>query len=169
MSLIGDSWEVGLAVWALGLLDPLRLPALAMRALEDGLESPSLRRLAGADATEVPYASSLFAAALAEAGVVPPTPPAAARQIGYDIAERIIRGHVDPFEGARFLSLVAREASLRDGAAHDREGQGRPFHELDTFVYVDSEADDRPADRPLFVEMIRAAAATIVERGRSPA
>jgi hypothetical protein len=157
MPLFGESWDVGLAVWALGLLDPLRLPALAMRALEDGLDSPSLRRLAGADATEVPHVSALFAAALAEIGIVPPAPAVAARQIGDDVAGRIIRGDVDPLDGARFLTLVAREAS-----------KGRPFHGLDPFVYADSEVDDRPADRQLFIDMIRAAAATLVERGRSP-
>lgn len=157
MPLFGDSWDVGLAVWALGLLDPGRLPALAMRGLEDGLDSPSLRRLAGADVAEVRSAGELFAAALEEIGAVPPAPAGAAKQVGYDVAGRIIRGDVDPFDGARFLSLVAREASKL-----------RPFHELDTFVYADSEVDDRPADRQLFIDMIRAAAVTLVERGRSP-
>lgn len=145
------NWELGLSLWALGLLDSAGVPDLAVRALENGLDSPSLRRLAGLDRADFESTRSLFLAALAELGVTPPPPPVAVERVARDVAEGIVGGAIDALEGARFLSAVSRE-------------MGPGFHDLDGFVYADSEAEDRPSDREMFADMIRREAGVLLAR-----
>ena len=75
----------------------------------------------------------------------------AVERVARDVAEGIVDGAIDALEGARFLSTLSRE-------------MGPGFHDLDLFVYADSEAEDRPSDREMFADMIRREAEVLLAR-----
>ena len=121
----------------------------AARALQEGMDSPSIRRLAGmtnADSAEV---RAVFSAALRELNIESPTLHEAAMLVATEIARRITEGTVSPFEGAKAIWNLVRR--LPD----------EHLPELDTFVYGASEWEERPEDHAAFAAGILAAARDI--------
>jgi hypothetical protein len=95
------------AYWSLKKLPGEGLAEIAQEALEQGLDSVSLRILAGELNTTVASQGELFERILSELNIEIPTPPEAVMRIVCDQAENIISGIVSPVEGAdRIVSLA---------------------------------------------------------------
>ena len=82
------------------------LPAAASNALEEGYDSPSLRLLAGADASDTEYLHTHFARALEELGIPLPTPKEAGMVEARKIAAQIVEREITPLEGARQMCRI---------------------------------------------------------------
>jgi hypothetical protein len=145
-------FDMAEAMWTLGLLTSDMLPGIAVRALEAGLDSPSLRQLAGLDSTDLAEAEHLFRKTLSELGREILTTRQAALNYAFYISQEICSGREEPYSGARKIW----KATL---AVEDK-----PFHDLDPFVYAFSEYASRPEDRGLFSAGIIKEAARVVEQ-----
>jgi hypothetical protein len=139
----------------LGLAPPEEHVNAAVRTLEKGHDSPSLRLLAVLTPTETAKAEELFDSALAELSLLRPSKRDAVMSLALATAEAVSSGVITPSDGAKQVW----ELTLRD--PKDR------FPELDTFVYAASEWDDRPEDRKPFAEGIVAAAEELLRRPRA--
>lgn len=93
--------EIAAAYWSLGMLTSNKLPEIATAALLEGLDSPSLRILAGEYDPIMAEVGPLFERALRELGVLVPEPFEAGMRVAGYIGQRIISGEVSPYEGAR--------------------------------------------------------------------
>jgi len=83
----------------LAVARPEDFVAWGVRALSDGLDTPALRALAGADlegAIRLTDVAELFRQGLHEAGLPIPSAGQAVRQYVRDLAEEIVAGKVDP-------------------------------------------------------------------------
>ena len=138
--------ELAVSKFALGLLGSEGLPQIAAEWLEHGRDTPSLRVLAGLNASELEDAPSLFQAVLSELNVLVPGKWDAVMRLAREIAVDILAGSTSAYQGATQIW----ELTLR---ALDEE-----LTELDTFVYGASEWNERPGDRGAFEEGIVAAA-----------
>ena len=98
---------------------------------------------------EVDEAGPLVDRALAEVGAPGRTQRAAVLRLAREVAKAISADAMRPYDGAKQIW----ELTLRVPAEH--------FPDLDPFVYAASEWEDRPEDRPLFDQGIRAAAAEL--------
>jgi hypothetical protein len=87
--------------YALGRLLADDLPAVAVQALENGYDSPSLRQLAGADASNPQQIRSLFLKALDELNLPLPSAREAGLSLARSIANEVLEGTVMPYEGAK--------------------------------------------------------------------
>lgn len=125
---------------ALDLLQSDQVPAIARSALEQGLDHKVLAILA-AGVTKGSDVRPAFGDVLREMRVTLPSRVEAGRLLVRLIADDIATGKVDTFEGARQIGTIARAV-------------GEDFHEFDPFIYVESEAEDRPADREFFARAI---------------
>jgi hypothetical protein len=148
--------DTGLSLLSLALLTPDQVEGVATAALVKGIDSPRIRELAGGPVIQDGDIREMLAAELAKMGVEAPSPSEAARHMAKAISAEILDKRVDPFEAARYLALISRAA---------RSG-GSEFHELDPFVYVDGEAEGRPADHEFFREAIANEASRWVKTGR---
>jgi hypothetical protein len=128
------------------------LADVAVAALEEGLDSPALRVLAGLSPDEANEARRVLERALAELAVPIPSPRDAVLYLARAIATDVLDGIVAPYEGAKRIWQLTLRAP----------GQALP--ELDSFVYAASEWEDRAEDRRRFDEGIRRAAHELVER-----
>jgi hypothetical protein len=128
-----------------------RVEVLATSALVEGLDDPMLRQLAGRTTSSEDLPP--IAAALRELGVRFPSRVEAARTIAMAVSSGIVQGEIDPIAGAADLSVISREV-------------GPTFHELDPFIYAESEAESRPEDRDFFRKAIVDEAARWVSTGR---
>ncbi|MFL5407223.1 MAG: hypothetical protein ACJ79O_15390, partial [Myxococcales bacterium] len=117
-------------LWTLGFLGPDELPEIATKALVAGLDTPSLRCLAGSDGEDSPTLNKLFEEVLSELGLAGMTRADAARRYAAMVSGQILRGEVSPIEGARLIVGAARRVDERN------------FHDLDPFIYCESEYDD---------------------------
>lgn len=142
--------EVAASKVALGLLLSENLADVALLALEDGCDSPSLRILAGLTAAEADEARAMFDRALVELHGAVPSKRDAVRCLARETAKEILSGTMAPYEGAKQIW----ELSLRIPDEN--------LPELDSFVYAASEWEDRPEDRHVFEEGIAAAARELV-------
>jgi len=95
------------AYWSLEQLPTERLPEIAQEALEEGLDSPSLRILAGERGATMSELNSLFKSSLSELNIEIPPIREAAMHIARHHAKNITSGRVSPIEGAR---QITREA-----------------------------------------------------------
>ena len=121
----------------------------AVDALSSGLDSRSLRILAGLTLSESNEELSMFKQALKELDMPLPDQHEAAMFLARDYAKQILEGDISALEGARRIwdvSIIPHEHVA----------------ELDTFVYGASEWEDRPEDRELFEKGIIAAAKGLV-------
>lgn len=98
-----DDWRLVQARWQLRLLYPERLPALAAAALEAGVDSPSLRVLAGEREPTRETADPLLAQVLRELGLPPTTDAEAARVVARSHAAQIVDETLSPYEGAKAI------------------------------------------------------------------
>jgi hypothetical protein len=141
MSDVPLTWKSGLALLALNMLDREAVEAVATAGLEQGLDSPSLRQLAGGSTGHGADPRVTLTSTLTALGVALPSRPEAARALAIELSRGIVEGSVDPVRASWQLA----EASRAVGAG---------FHELDPFIYAESEAQSRPAERELFVKAI---------------
>lgn len=133
----------------LGLVGPEDLLSAADAALDEGLDSPALIALAGADTSE---AGALFDRALGELKVSKPSPREAIIRIAYDVATEIVSGTVAPYAGAkRIWELTLCVPTVR-------------IPELDPFIYAASEWEERPEDRIHFEQGIMSEAHALLGR-----
>jgi hypothetical protein len=133
------TWDTGLALLALGLLQSDRIKELATAGLANGFDSPMLRQLAGGATGSDPR--TVFLACTAELRIALPSKRHAARHLARTIATAVVAGSIDPFDAARGLGTISREV-------------GGEFHELDPFIYAESEAQSRPSDTAFFAKAI---------------
>ncbi|MFH0727106.1 MAG: hypothetical protein V2B19_12300 [Pseudomonadota bacterium] len=126
------------ALWILDLLAIDHLPEVALDALEVGLDTPALRMLAGLVSNEVEDAPQIFTQALKELGLPMLSRRDAACIYAISVSKQILNGELSPQDGADKLW----EASIRVN--------NPDFHELDTFIYADSELQSRPEDQDFF-------------------
>lgn len=134
--------QTAVAMWTLGVTVSADLSSIATTFLADGLDSPSLRGLAGMTPSDDGDLEALWTDALRELGLVIPDKPAAAILYAQCVSRLILSGDTKPYEGAKIIW----QASL---AVSDPS-----FHELDPFIYSASEYEERPEDHAFFEAMI---------------
>lgn len=132
------------ALWTLHLLPDSGLSEVAAKALLEGVDTSSLRLLAGAEGEEPRTLANLFQRSLAEVGLDQLTQADAARRYAIFVSRQIVESRVSPVAGAR--RIVAAIRSMEDAGS---------FHDLDPFIYAESDYDSRLEDRELFAQMIR--------------
>jgi hypothetical protein len=145
-----EELEVAASKVVLGLLQSEDLVRVGVQALERGCDSPSLRVLAGLNASEVEEARGMFDRVLSELNIAVPSKRDAVMHLARETAKRILAGTSGAYLGAKAIWDYTLRASDED------------FAELDTFVYGASEWEDRPEDRVAFEEGIVAAARELV-------
>ena len=127
--------------YALGGLFPDALPKVGLDALEAGYDSPSLRQLAvcgRADPSET--VQDLFRRSVNELGLVIPTPPEAGLAMAKIIAQEVLAGRCEPYDGARRIwGLWSRFPELE---------------QLTAFVGLASEYEDDEVHRDGYVRDI---------------
>jgi hypothetical protein len=126
------------ALWVLEFLATEQLPEVALKALEDGVDSPALRMLAGLVKNEIAEGTKIFVKALKELGLPLLSRRDAACVYAIAVSKQILSGEISPQDGANKLWNV----SIR---VNDPS-----FHELDTFIYAASELQSRPEDQDFF-------------------
>jgi hypothetical protein len=151
-----DSNSNNLAVtqilWTLHMLPTAHLPEAATNALVLGADTPALRLLAGADGDDDKSIAELFVRALSELSMPLLSEKEAARRYAFLISSQIVSGSLSPIDGARRIVEAAR--ALED----------KTFHELDPFIYAESEYESRPEDREFFSRQIAEEAARWMNR-----
>ena len=129
----------------LGFVGADAMPPEATRALLEGIDSPSVRQLAGMDGADSEDVRATFRVALRELGIEIPSRREAAILLATEVARGITQGTVSPYEGATEIWGIVR-------SSHEH------LPELDTFVYGASEWEERPKARKRFAAGIVAAA-----------
>jgi hypothetical protein len=130
------------------------IAAEATKALMEGIDSPSIRMLAGMTGADSEEVRAVFSAALRELGIENPTPREAAMLVATEIASRITTGAVSPYDGAKEIWRV----SVRLHPEH--------LPALDDFEYAASEWEERPKDHKVFAAGIVSAAHNLVKAER---
>ena len=126
---------------AIGEQPSEQLPMLAAEALARGLDSPSLREVAGISSTEVREARDLFVVALTELGIDVPNVDDALWRLVRHIATQIVDGRVASYDGASWIWHHAYHRVEREG-------------DLRVFVGLASEWDDHPNARSNYERQI---------------
>jgi hypothetical protein len=130
------------ALWKLDLLSTEQMRKTANELLESGELGRDLTVLAGLSDSELSDAPVLFGRLVAVSEIPDLSRADAARLVASSVSAEIIRGDITPYEGA----LKLWRASL---AVNDSN-----FHDLDPFIYVASEHENRPEDRDYFAKEI---------------
>ncbi len=128
------------AFWTLGMLPREKIPGIAQRALQQGLDDPSLRILAGLTEGELDEATPRFKKTLVAMGFKALDPTEALQICIRTVSWQIVNKEIAPYDGARLIWRAAREV---DGS-----------HEGDPFIYAAGEYEDRPNDRQFFTNEI---------------
>jgi hypothetical protein len=135
------AFSFAVAQWVLGWVSSDQLPAIAMKALEEGIESTTLSQLSVEEAVGNPDLHAKFEKALSEIGMPKIDKANAGRIVARYIAQKICDGHVTPIEGAREIWKITLECrELTD--------------ELGIFSGRASEYEDLPDMRDRISEMI---------------
>jgi hypothetical protein len=135
----------------LDLATPQDLADAATAALEDDLDSPSLRLLAGLTSDDLDEARALLDRALVELSLRKPNQRDAVLDLAHEFAAEVVEETLAPYQGAKRIW----ELTLRVPEEH--------LPELDSFVYAASEWEDRPEDRARFDEGIVTAARALLD------
>jgi hypothetical protein len=107
--------ELTLTFWVLRRLPSEELPRVAAEWLAEGLDSPSLRELAGVSSPQMSDVGPLFESALSELHFSPPKKEEALRFLARHFARQIVDGVISPYEGARKIWWqVSNEVEARD-------------------------------------------------------
>jgi len=130
------SRSLTLTLWALHRLPSEQLPDVATDWLVSGLDSPSLRELAGLGSPVMSEAAPLFERALSELEIAVPTKHEALMSLARHHARQIVDGTVSPYDGARKIWWEVSSAL------------DKPNTLLLTFVGAASELEELP-DRTL--------------------
>ena len=126
------------------------LSDLAADALAHGIDSPSLRILAGTSKGDVREARDLFVEAMEELGVEMPSEAEARRAMVRYWATEMIAGTLTPYAGSRLIWWRGWEPL------------GRP-DDLTLFVGLASQWEDDPDRRPGYERDMLAAASSLLE------
>ena len=121
-----------LALWSLSRLPSAQLPEIATEWLAQGLDTSSLRILAGINSPTMSEAGPLFEKALSELKLSPPLKEAALTYLARHYAQQIIDGTITPYEGA---SRIWWEVS---------NAMDEPSQLMLSFVGAASELEDLP-------------------------
>ena len=132
------------------------LPAIAARALERGLDSPTLRELAGLSRKDVREAHDLFLIAIAEVGLEMPPPSEAARELARQWAFEMLAGTLTPYEGSRLIWHNSWDTL-------DRQQEGQA-DDLVPFIGLASEWEDDPEHRAEYEQDMLAEARALLAR-----
>jgi hypothetical protein len=117
----------------LGFATTAELRALAQELLADDLLSTeAVLALASRDVVDLEDASSLFDEAIAQLGIIRPTPDQAALTLTIGICDELLAGARTPREACRIIAEYSRALDTR-------------LECLDPFVYADSSLDDSEA------------------------
>ena len=133
----------------LGFVGADAMPPEATRALLEGIDSPSVRRLAGMDGGDSEDVRATFRATLRELAIEIPSPHEAVTLLVTEVARRITQGTVSPYEGAKEIWHIATSSDEH-------------FPEFDDFVYAASEWEQRPKAHKRFAAGVVAAARDLV-------
>ena len=120
---------------AAGMLRSADLPSMAADALVRGLDSPSLRELAGQSPRDALDNRDLFVAVIDELGLVMPSELEALWNLSCATASDIASGAVEPYAGAMLIWRM-------DWDRLDRRD------ELSDFIGLASMWQEQPGDRP---------------------
>jgi hypothetical protein len=120
--------DVARAQFALGNLMSADLPVLATNLLAGGVDTPSIRALAGVSQPTMSECAPLFERVMQESGLPPFEKHQAVRVLVRHYAEAIVTGEIEPYQGASEIW------SLSD--------QYEPFQEVSIFVGLASQIDD---------------------------
>jgi hypothetical protein len=145
-----EKLEAAIAKAVLGLNFREDLPSIAVSALESGLDSPSLRVLAGLTPLDLDDAWTLFEGALSELQMPAMSQREAAELLAREAAKELLRGAISPYEGAKGIWRLSLLLS------------GEDLSTFDPFIYAASEWEDRPEDRSEFDKEIREAAKVLL-------
>lgn len=137
--------------WSFGWLASDKLPGVALDALEQGMESPSVLELACRDGSEGLILHGLFEKALSELGRAPLSKLEAGRMIAREYAEEIANGKLSPIEGARLIWKVSLDCE-------------ELTQELGIFGGRASEYEDLPSERKLISDTILAEAKQLLKQ-----
>ena len=148
---VDETLERVAALLALGKQPSEDLPGVATDALVRGLDSPSLRVLAGTRPGDVREKRDLFWLALSELAIPQPSEIEARWSLVTDWARDIIDDRLTPLSGARRIWWEGWEEL------------GRP-DELTVFVGLASKWEDDEAHRAEYEQDIRDAAAALLAR-----
>lgn len=136
---------------ATGSLTSEALPEIATDALVCGLDSPSLRMLAGQPPTDVRDSTDLFRAALDELGIDLPDAETAHWALVRQTLSGVVAGLTNPGRGA---------SELWPAYQHVRDSG-----DLRIFIGLDSQLEDHPEDRAEIESQITAEAKDFLARG----
>ena len=131
----------GAAFWVMDLLPADRLPGIASRALEDGHDSPSLRRLAGETERIRSTLGPIWECSLRELGIPLPSRPAAQLWVARYYARRISERTISPYEGARRIWMDVANDAIPTGTS------STVWDRLSIFVGLASQWEDDPSRR----------------------
>jgi hypothetical protein len=107
--------EIVAARWSLGYLGSEQLPQIALAWLEAGMDSPTMRVLAGEPEPVMSEVGPIFEQMLAELNIQVPSQSVAAVRLARRAAQEISNGTKSPYVGAReiwMLSLDCQEANI---------------------------------------------------------
>ena len=136
------------AFWQLELLPSEDLPPIAANALEKGLDSPSLRILAGEMEKVASIVGPLFLAALRELGIPLPDPASAQMTAARFYARKIVDGSLSPYEGAYCIWWeIANEA-------YPTKEESEIWNRLRVFVGLASEYEGNPRHQKEYEDQI---------------
>jgi hypothetical protein len=129
------------AKYRLDLLPLSVLPQVAVEALQMGVDTPSLRLLAGESGSENDESQNLFEKSLKELGVEIPNQDEAGMIVSKSIAQEVLDGEIGPYDGARRIwsDVYIHNPSLKS---------------LRGFVGLASELEDHPEDTDAYVAEI---------------
>ena len=147
-----DPLQRAALLWAVDEQPAEDLPDLAADLLVQGVDSPSLRELAGAPRDDFWQVKELFEATLLELGVdVPQSEQASLWALAQRTAQEIVDGDRSPTEGATWIWRHLSNRIIQEG-------------DLRVFVGFASEFEDHPEDGPAIGAAIVDAAAELLTR-----
>jgi hypothetical protein len=146
----GESLRLVAAKAFLDLVGPEAMQAEAVKLLVGGVDSPSIRHLAGMSTADNDEVRAVFRLVLRELDIESPSPREAVILVATEVASRITTGAMSPYDGAKQIWNIAVRLPLER------------FPEFDAFVYAASEWEDRPEDETVFAAGIVAAAHQLV-------
>jgi hypothetical protein len=147
--------ELLLAEWVHGELPPETVPALAVRALSEGCDTPTLRYLAGeSEPLTRAELDQHVLRCFTELGLATPKPGDATAFLINQWASLIAAGKVTPYHGAKRIWLLSHE------------WWDRPeWDQLSIFVGLASEWEDYPPNRADFEAAIVDEAEKLLREG----
>jgi hypothetical protein len=130
----------------LGLLTSEDIPSVAVRALEQGYDSPALQQLAAESTAPASNITPLFARALSELSVSSPERNAARLIVARFYARRILDGTLSPYEGACKIWLGPANDALQESEPE----QVSSWLKLRFFIGLASEYEVDPEHREAY-------------------